>query len=270
MICVAGLFCRNDRTHPVSAPLTTWDRPRFEAGGGDAFLFFVLYGEFAAAEKVSRVEYRTDGWPAGVEVQRVRRDGQGLLPFHTGEMARVARADNPEAFAQAQDAQECLVVQGTVRDPSTLNYLRDVIGMIAWWFDHGAIAALDTLRFKFYDPVEWWLDLFAPLPPRLLNHLVLLGSSSSGGPGLRTRGFRKFGRPDLLLRGFDSELEGAMVEMFQRMILFQAEGGVIQEGQAISFAGLPDGFTCHHGGKLEDPEFNNVHVEIRRPGTYSF
>ena len=61
-----------------------------------------------------------------------------------------------------------------------------------------------------------------------------------------------------------------MVEMFQRMILFQAEGGVIQEGQAISFAGLPDGFTCHHGGKLEDPEFNNVHVEIRRPGTYSF
>jgi hypothetical protein len=28
---------------------------------------------------------------------------------------------------------------------------------------------------------------------------------------------------------------------------------------------LPAGLMCHHGGSVEDPDFNNVHVEIRWP-----
>jgi hypothetical protein len=51
--------------------------------------------------------------------------------------------------------------------------------------------------------------------------------------------------------------------MFNRFIGLQTEGGHIPEGQEIRMASLPPGLTCHHGGSLDDPDFNNVHVEIR-------
>lgn len=52
--------------------------------------------------------------------------------------------------------------------------------------------------------------------------------------------------------------------MFNRFIEFQAFGGVIEEGIEIRMEGLPSGMTCHHAGDLEDPDFNNVHVEIKQ------
>ena len=51
--------------------------------------------------------------------------------------------------------------------------------------------------------------------------------------------------------------------MFNRFILLQAEGARIAEGQEIRMASLPSGLTCHHAGRMDDPDFNNVHVEIR-------
>ena len=40
---------------------------------------------------------------------------------------------------------------------------------------------------------------------------------------------------------------------------------MLAEGQLIEAEGPPAGLTCHHGGHPDDPEFNNVHVEVRWP-----
>ena len=255
----------------MSEPLPTWERPRFEPGGADAFLLYVVYGDFAIDGPVSRIEYRTEGLPAGVEVLKLTREQSADLPMVSGEIAKVIRDESPEIFDQAVAAPECLVIQGAVADPTNLDYLRDTIGMIAWWFDHGAVAALDVQRLKLYEPTAWWLDLFAPLPPRLANHVVILASEEAGGMRwLHTRGMRKFGRPDLSIRRVGLEQLGAVVEMINRFIAWQAEGGRVTEGQAISIEGLPAGMTCHHCGSIDDPEFNNTHLDIRWPSPYSF
>jgi hypothetical protein len=255
----------------VSEPLPTWERPRFEAGGADAFLLYVLYGEFAANAPVSRLEYRTEGLPAGVEVRKLTQEQSSDLPFIAGEIAKVVREESPEIFDQAVAAPECLMIKGAVADPPNLNYLRDTIGMIAWWFDHGAVAALDVQRLKLYEPTAWWLDLFAPFPLRIANHVVILASEEAGGTRwLHTRGMRKFGRPDLSIHRVGLEQQGAVVEMINRFIAWQAEGGRVAEGQEIRIEGLPGGMTCHHCGSVDDPYFNNSHLEIRWPGTYSF
>lgn len=255
----------------MSEPLPTWERPRFEAGGAEAFLLYVVYGEFGPAEPVSRLEYRTEGLPAGVEVRRLTREQSSELPFVSGEIAKVVRDESPEVFDQAVAAPECLVIKGPVADPPDLNYLRDTIGMIAWWFDHGAVAALDVQRLRLYEPTAWWLDLFAPLPPRVTNHVVILTSEETATTRwLHTRGMRKFGRPDLSVRGVELERQGAVLEMINRFIVFQAEGGRVAEGQEVRMEGLPAGMICRHRGGVEDPQFNNAHLEICWPGTYSF
>ena len=46
---------------------------------------------------------------------------------------------------------------------------------------------------------------------------------------------------------------------------FQAFGGIIDEGQEIRMRSLPPGMTCRHRGDVDDPDFNNMHVEIVWP-----
>jgi hypothetical protein len=77
---------------------------------------------------------------------------------------------------------------------------------------------------------------------------------------------RKFGRPDLSSHNVPTRYREAVIDLIERFIEFQALGGVIAEGQEISMKRLPSGMTCRHGGDLDDPDFNNVHVEITPPG----
>jgi len=76
---------------------------------------------------------------------------------------------------------------------------------------------------------------------------------------------RKFGRPDLSLHHVPDAYEKAAIELCNRFIELQALGGRIPEGQEVRMVSLPDGLVCHYQGSLDDPDFNNVHVEIRFP-----
>jgi hypothetical protein len=61
-----------------------------------------------------------------------------------------------------------------------------------------------------------------------------------------------------------AEWKSAAIEVCNRLIELQALGGIIEEGRAVVAPGFPDGFTCHHRGTPDDPDFNNVHVAITR------
>ena len=143
--------------------------------------------------------------------------------------------------------------------------------MIAWFFDQGAIAAVDPQRLKVYGPVEWREDVFAPNPPKLTAQVVIVSSAEpSGSRWLHTRGMRKFGRPDVSMRGVAMGQEQGAIDLINRLIMMQAEGDRVPEGQSIQMRSLPPGLTCHHTGQPDDPDFNNVHVEIVRTREYSF
>ncbi len=66
-------------------------------------------------------------------------------------------------------------------------------------------------------------------------------------------------------RGVAPEYQDACVEMCNRFIEMQAFGEMVPEGQPIRMRGLPTGIVCHHQGDYDDPDFNNVHIEIRMP-----
>lgn len=56
-------------------------------------------------------------------------------------------------------------------------------------------------------------------------------------------------------------LEAAVKELCNRFIDMLAFGAVIPDGQLIRMRGLP-AWKHRHAGELDDPDFNNVHVEI--------
>src|SRR6185436_5753844 len=115
------------------------------------------------ARAINPAEFRTTGLPAEMGIRRVARANQNPLPFLGGDFTKILQEDKPALYETATHADECLVLKGEFRDPRDLNYLRDTVGMIAWFFDHGAEAAFDPQRLRLYDAAEWSQEIFAPL-----------------------------------------------------------------------------------------------------------
>src|SRR5262249_35154118 len=135
--------------------------------------------------------------------------------------------------------------------------------------DNGACAVFDPQMFHWWSPEEWREQVFEPAAPVPRHHVVILLSEEHGSDSLfwvHTRGMRKFGRPDLSIRRVAAGYREPGVDLCQRFIEYQAFGAVIPEGQPIRMATLPAGGVAHHAGGLDDPDFNNRHVELVWPG----
>jgi hypothetical protein len=272
----------------MAVELPHWPRSHYEPGGGEASVLFLVFGEFSTEVRVSGAKYRTTGVPKGCDVRRLDREKTDEFPYMDGPMGEALKFKQSKLFHAARDAAECMVIRGSVPDPTDLNYMRDAVGLVMFFLYNGGVAALDPHQITLYDSARWHAEMFEPQPPQLNRHVVILVSeeddpatpaptspaspaeiaamkSASGRLWIHTRGMRKFGRPDLSLRNVPREQQVGAIDLCNRFIQMQVQGALIPEGQAIRIASLPEGLVCSHGGSVEDPDFNNVHLEIRWP-----
>jgi hypothetical protein len=134
---------------------------------------------------------------------------------------------------------------------------------VTWLLDCGGASIYDPQRLWLWSADEWREEVFAPGEPQPHQHTVVLISDDGEHTNwFHTRGMRQYGRPDLSVRGVGSKHMDAVTQMIERFIEMQAHGGVIPDGQEIRMRGLPPGGVCRRGGDLDDPDFNNVHIEI--------
>lgn len=246
----------------------TWERVAYQPGGGTPFLLYVVYGDLPTAPVVDGARYRTTGLGT-LSVDHYRPDchpeacGQWLQ----GGFGELLQRYQPALMKAATEASGCMVIRGEPADARTLNYLRDAVGFITYLTDNGAVAILDPQSVRICSPTAWRQQLFDPDEPAPDRHVAKL-ISREDRPGLlwfRTRGMRKFGRPDLSVHGVAESQRAAVIDLFNRFIELQGMGGIIAEGQEIRIAGLPPGMTCHLRETVDDPDFDNVHIEIEAP-----
>jgi hypothetical protein len=241
--------------------VSDWSRPHFESGGGDALVFYVVFGADLEKLQLSAKEHRTRGLPEGVGAWA--RDSRQYDDLLRGYLGSQLDSTLPDLSSAVKESTKCVLVRGEVRDPPTLDFLRDVIGVITAFLDRG-VALLDAQSFRWWSGDSWRHKVFAPDAPTVHQHVVILESEYERDRiWVHTRGLRKFGRPDLSIHGVTPRHRDAVHDLCDRFIELQALGGVIPEGTPVRMKRLPEGLTCHHEGTLEDPEFNNVHVEIR-------
>ena len=245
--------------------LRTWPRQLFQQGGGDAHLFYKVHGRFSETPGVSRSHYRCNGVPEGCGMQSYTRDTHPEvlsigLDDHCGDQLH---KDSPGLFEAASSTEQCLVLRGVVPDPPTLDYFRDAVGMVMALLDQGGVGVFDPHMFKWWSPEEWREHAFELAEAAPHRHVVILVSDEpAGGRWYHTRGMLKFGRPDISVHHVAAELEPAVKDLCNRFIEMQAFGAVLPEGQEIRMAGVPAGWCCSHRGDLDDPDFNNRHIEV--------
>jgi len=249
----------------MSSSVNNWPRPYYRVGGGDAFLFYVVYGPTPKDFSVSRSKYRFDGIPDELKISSYgpTSNPEVVDDFRSGYLWDEFQRAHVTLANEVANQSECLIIRGDISDPPDLNYLRNVIGFITWCLDSDSIAVFDPQMFKWWIPSEWMEWIFDPAAAVPRHHVFILTSEDENGTEwFHTRGMRKFGRPDLSVYRVSADLRDGVIDLLNRFIEFQAFGGIIDEGQEIKMRSLPPGMICKHQGRLDDPDFNNVHVEI--------
>jgi hypothetical protein len=249
--------------------LRSWPRNAYREGCGTPFLFYVVFGALPREGSLPAGQYRSAGLPEGLGVDILY---DGIAPemresFLEGPAWDAIRAEDPVLARLTQSAPDCMMIHGHPRDASTLDYLRDVVGFITWLTDKGAVSIYDAQVRRWWSPADWRYELFDPGEPMAHRHVVVLLSSDAapGSMWLHTRGLKKLGRPELSLHGVTERTRAEALALFERYIDFAAAGAALADGQEIRLPGLPAGMTAHLRGRLDDPAFDNVHLEIEWP-----
>jgi len=250
----------------MTQDLADWRRPHY-APGARPLLFYAVVGAPANGLELSRKRHRCDGVPAGITLSGydATQHGEWLDSLRSGFAWDELVRDDPVLARRIAGAETCVVLRGEPADDSTLNYLRDAIGVVQAMVEGGAVAVHDPQRLRWWSALEWRARLFEPASLQPHEHVVILASPMDDGTQwFHTRGMRQFGRPDLSMHGVLPAQHDAVIEMFNRFIEMQAGGALVAEGQAIALPGLPDGLACRHRGSVDDLDFNNVHLAIER------
>lgn len=254
-------------TEQAAAP--AWPRPYWQPADEEIVLHFYVFGHFAEDLAIPAARHGSGGLPAPVELKRYRHEalrGWEGYPL-AGALGELLREDSAATFEAARAAPEVLVIRGRLPDRGNLDYLRDTLGVLAALLDVGAVAILDPQILTLLAADDWRRRylIAGGAPPR---HHVLIVRTPDQEPGrsrVRTRGLRKFGRPDIdLHRVPDGAVDGAGA-LCERLVELQALGAHFVDGQPLEIEGLSGELVAHRGGSLDDPQFNNSHVAFRWP-----
>lgn len=232
--------------------MESWPRPRWIPGGRPAFLIYVVYGAFPTPPRlqVSRSRHHTNGPAPGMRVSLVA--GEWLRNWCVGPFGNLLDEHADGLAPAVRGATNAILITGDLEDRDTADELRDTLGLASAFLDSGGAAVLDPQALRWWSPREWRAAFVDREGFRWLDHVVLIQSDD----WLHTRGMRKFGRPDLSIRGGASD-----ARVLERLGEFQAEGGVIDP------AGVIEGLRVvpHlEESELENPDFNNVWLEFER------
>lgn len=251
----------------MTIEIQNWERKHYVPDGGEPFLFYVLYGNIKPSSPLSRKQYRSNGHPKGIQLASYGPSQNPDVPgsFREGYLWNEFVAHDPKLAAEVEKSKSCMIMQGTPQDSSTLNYLRDAVGLITYLLDQGGCAIYDPLMFRWWSVSDWKQQIFDPASPVPRQHTVILVSAeeNSTSKWFHTRGMRKFGRPDISVHNVPPELEAGVLDLCNRLIEHLAFGNVIADGQKINLKSLPCRGVAYNGGDLDDPDFNNVHIEVK-------
>ncbi|WIG57032.1 MAG: hypothetical protein OJF61_002820 [Rhodanobacteraceae bacterium] len=245
-----------------------WSRPHWTRDEAKAMLLYFVFGAFAAEPQLDLSAHGSRGLPQGVEILRIPKDRLAHWEGHPlrGALGEILREGNRTAFDAARKAPECLMLRGELADADSLAYLRDTLGVVAALLDVGGVAVVDPQILEMFTADEWRARYGGAEASVAREHVLVLCQDDTGGSAwIKTRGLRKFARSDISIRRVpQSEVQRAGA-IAARLVDLQARGMRFGDGSTVDVDGLPDGLKITRGGSLDDPEFNNTHLELIWP-----
>ncbi len=236
--------------------MANWKLPYFEASEQKPFLFYVAFGD---GDLVEKAQEWSGALHEGLELSAMESDA-----FLSGAPWEMLNIQQPGLARMIGPTSRAVVVRGEISGHRSLDYLRDVVELLSHLVENGAHGVYDPFSHAWYNADTWESlavhgGIFNPF-----DHIALQASPEEGGTTwLRTRGLRKFGRPDLSVRGVATEEIEAVKKMLDRFINHQALGGLVEAGREVSMQGLARRYRPGRPqGSVDDPDFVNLYIEF--------
>ncbi len=109
------------------------ERKYYQDIGYKPFLFYVIFGVSGEDLEVSQKKHKVEELPEGIDIRTFTREDQGewIDGWFTGVYGSVIKESSESLFESCGKAEVWTVLQGEIKDDSTLDYMRNVIGIVA-------------------------------------------------------------------------------------------------------------------------------------------
>ena len=230
----------------TQSPPPDWPRPHFKPSGATASLFYLVFGEPPAHLNVKRARHHVDELHPELQVS-IHARGDDPAWFD-GWLSNPLGAEIPRVFgdmaSRVYTAGRVAAVRAEFDDPPSLAYLRNTVGVVSAISEEGAVAIFDVYWLTWWTPQDWRARFMDRSEFHIADHIFTAVSRDDAADTarMRTRGMRKFGRPELQVRrvpgaaGVDGPALHHATELLTGLATYMARGGVIADGETMHLA----------------------------------
>ena len=239
-------------------------REYYEDIGYKPFLFFIIFGVAGDELQVSGEKHHVSTFPEELEIRSLNRTehAQSIDGLIGGSIGEVLKAADRDLYDTCRSAEQCVILSGSVKDDSTLEYMKNVIGIIEAFIDQGAVGVLDLLTFTLYSPAKW-TERFFEKEINAQNHVMILFSEEEGGLWLHTRGLAKFGRPDIGIHGVPKEKVEDYKQAIDQMIFYSGKGLFFKGKTKLhTFSGKTITVSPEFVDDFDNDDYNNAYYNV--------
>lgn len=241
------------------------ERKYYEDIGYKPFLFYVVFGVSGDELEVSRTKHNVDGMPEGMEIiSLVRPDHSdyidGLIGGEIGK--HLSKADSA-LYDACKDTEKVVIIRGEIADDSTLDYMRNLIGICEAFIDKGAKGILDLQTFTLYSPEEW-TERFFGKDVNAQNHVIIMFSEDEDGYWIHTRGMAEFGRPDYGINNVPEDKLEDYKQVVDQMVFYGGQG-LFFKGKAKlhTLNGKTFEVEAEFVNDFENDDYNNAYYNVK-------
>lgn len=240
------------------------ERQYYEDIGYKPFLFYVVFGVSGDELEVSRTKHNVDGMPEGLDIISLARPDHsdyidGLIGGGIGEHLKKADSDLYEA---CRTCDKVVIMRGEIADDSTLDYMRNLIGICEAFIDKGAKGVLNLQTFTLYSPKEW-TDRFFGKDVNAQNHVLIMFSKEDNGYWIHTRGMAEFGRPDYGISKVPEDKLEDYKQVIDQMVFYGGQGLVFKGSAKLhTFNGKTFRVSTEFVNDFDNDDYNNAYYNV--------
>ncbi len=240
------------------------ERQYYEDIGYKPFLFYVVFGVSGDELEVSRTKHNVDGLPEGLDIISLARPDHsdyidGLIGGGIGE--HLKKADSA-LYESCKACDKVVIMRGEIADDSTLDYMRNLIGICEAFIDKGAKGILDLQTFTLYSPKEW-TDRFFGKDVNAQNHVLIMFSKEDDRYWIHTRGMAEFGRPDYGISKVPEDKLEDYKQVIDQMVFYGGQGLVFKGSAKLhTFNGKTFRVATEFVNDFDNDDYNNAYYNV--------
>lgn len=228
-------------------------------------IFYAVFGVNQEDLGISREKYHVDKVPDGILAAVFSRKEEGqkeyMDTFFKQQIGKFLQEKDMYLFEQSQNAEECVIIQGEVKEDESLEYFKNLIGLIQGLCDAGGVSVLDLHTLTWYSPAEWEKTFFEK-EFDFIRHLRFMISEKSDGLWIHTRGMVKFGRPDISMLGIPQAGIELAKDLSDQLLYYSTKGVWFDKPIHLNTTAGKFLIKPKYVEDFNDLNFNNAHVEV--------